>query len=89
MGRPNPAREATIRYVEAVEIFHTLYIGQGPYKSNVPRLVGEIVERLEGGPAMKSELLSMFGKRGGRERARLFSPVSSVPTQLDLFDPQV
>lgn len=88
MGRPNPAREAAIRYVEAVEIFHTLYIGEGPYKSNVPRLVGEIVERLSGGPEMKSELLSMFGRRGGRERARLSSLVPSGPSQLELFDPQ-
>jgi hypothetical protein len=78
MARPNIAREDNIRWVEAVEMFHTLYIPTGPYRSVVPRLVGEIVERLD--PADKdrfrSALLSMFGKRGANVRSAKQKQVS-------------
>lgn len=98
MVRPNPRLEENIRYVEAVTIFHELYVAAGPYKSHVPRLVSEICERLCSSPEeqteMKSALLSMFGKRGAaareknRSTERLHSQasVSSSPTQLELFD---
>lgn len=88
MGKKNPARVDAIRWVEAVEIFHTLYIGDGPYKSNVPRLVNEIVSRLEGDDALRDALLSEFGRRGARVRhakAKQVSRPSSLPVQLVLF----
>lgn len=94
MRRPNTARVAHMRWVEAVEIFHTLYIGDGPYKSNVPRLVNEIVARLEGDEALKTALLSEFGRRGAATKQRNVEAAkakaearpSSVPVQLVLFE---
>lgn len=86
--RTNPKREANARWVEAVELFHEMYIPDGPYKSNVPRLVGEIVSRLEGDDDLKHRLLSEFGRRGaavrGMSRAQQ-APVGSV-TQHTLWE---
>jgi hypothetical protein len=80
-----------VRFVEAVEIFHSLYIPDGPYKSNVPRLVREIVERLEGGDEMRLALLSMFGKRGAAVKEAAAKKQASlscvpVPVQLTLWE---
>lgn len=89
MGRPNARREANMRWVEAVELFHEMYIGEGPYKSNVPRLVKEIVARLGGDEDLRDALLSEFGKRGARVRNAKAKPVTrlpSSPVQHTLFD---
>ena len=86
--RQNEKRVENTRWVEAVEAFHTLYIPDGPYKSNVPRLVGEIVSRLEGDDDLKHRLLSEFGRRGAavREMSRAQqAPVGSV-TQYTLWE---
>lgn len=68
------------RWVEALEIFHNLYVPDGPYKTRVPRLVREIVTRLE--PANPDEfrkaLLRELGRRGGN-KPRLSSSSSSLP----------
>jgi hypothetical protein len=74
-----------VRFVEGLEIFHNLYIPDGPYKSNVPRLVREIVERLdpEDPAAMRKEMLRVLGRRGGRKTQTRSS--SSSSSSLPLF----
>lgn len=84
-------RVENARWVEAVELFHQMYIPDGPYASNVPRLVGEIVSRLEGDDALKHRLLSEFGRRGASVRLRnaqqaSLSPVPSTTVQLTLWE---
>lgn len=87
MGKraPNRTRIENARWVEAVELFHQMYIADGPYKSNVPRLVREIVERLEGDDALRDRLLSEFGRRGAAVReANKQASIASVTKEVQL-----
>lgn len=85
--RQNAKRVENARWVEAVELFHEMYIPEGAYKSNVPRLVGEIVARLEGDDALKTRLLSEFGRRGAAVReANRQASLSPVPVQFTLWE---
>lgn len=93
MRKPNTKRIENARWVEAVELFHEMYIPSGAYASNVPRLVGEIVEQLTDGvgdDSLKTRLLSEFGRRGAAVReANKQASISHVPaTQLLLWEEQ-